>query len=197
MSQDKNTSLLKRLKADDQSALKIIFQAYYPALYRAIYRLVSDRGIAEDLAQDVFMKFWEKRHQINIQGELGGYIRQMGVNEALGYIRKNKKIEIKEISEYRNSSSSLTSTSGEDLYINNELQAEVDKAIETLPSRCKMVFMLSRFEDLSHKEISEKLEISPKTVENQITKALKVLKKVLKSYLGSFLLFLSSFLFLS
>jgi len=192
MSQDKNTNLLKRLKADDQSALKIIFQAHYPTVYRAIYRLLSDQGIAEDLAQDVFMKFWEKRHQINIEGELGAYIRRMGVNEALGYIRKNKKVEIKEITEQH----SPSTTSGEDLYMDNELQAEVDKAIEGLPPRCKAVFMLSRFEDLSHKEISEKLEISPKTVENQITKALKVLKKVLKSYLGSFLLLLSVFLFL-
>ena len=183
MPEDKNTNLLKRLKADDQSALKIIFQEHYPMVYRAIYRLLSDQGMAEDLAQDVFMRLWEKRHQINIKGALGAYIRRMAVNEALGYIRKNKKYHIEEIGEQH----SPISTSGEDLYMDNELQSEVNRAIDTLPPKCKTVFMLSRFEDLSYKEISQKLEISPKTVENQISKALKTIKKVLKSYLNVFL----------
>lgn len=185
MSEDKNRDLLQRLKLDDQEVLKIIFQEHYPMVYRTIYRIVSDQGIAEDLAQDVFMRFWEKRHKINIQGPLGAYIRRMAVNEALGYIRKYKKYTIEEVTDQHNK---LT-TSGEDLYIDNELQAEVNKAIDTLPPKCKRVFMLSRFEELSYKEISQKLSISPKTVENQISKALKTLRLALKSYLGSLLLF--------
>lgn len=187
MTPENNNDLLQRLKKDDKSALKVIFQEHYSVVYRAIYRIVSDLGIAEDLSQDVFMRLWEKRHKIDIQGVLGAYIRRMAVNEALGYLRKNKKYRIEEVADYH---SPLT-ISGEDTYLDNELQTEVNKAIETLPPRCKAVFMLSRFEELSYKEISQKLDISPKTVENQISKALKTLRKALKSYLSSFLIFCS------
>ncbi|BDS09862.1 RNA polymerase sigma factor [Aureispira anguillae] len=191
MLEDKNNDLLKRLRLDDQAALKVIFQEHYPTVYRAIYRIVSDQGIAEDLAQDVFMRFWEKRHKINIQGAIGAYIRRMAVNEALGYIRKHKKYTIEEMADHHSSAT----TSGEDMYMDNELQAQVNKAIDTLPPKCKTVFMLSRFEELSYKEISQKLDISPKTVENQISKALKTLRTALKTYLSSIVYILSFFLF--
>lgn len=189
MPEDQNKGLLKDLKANKQTALKAIFQAHYPVVYRTIYRLITDKGIAEDLAQDVFMRLWEKRHQIDIQGSLGAYIRRMAVNEALGYIRKHKKYNVEEIAEQH----SPSTVSGEDLYMDGELQTEINKAIETLPPKCKTIFMLSRFEDLSYKEISQKLNISPKTVENQISKALKVLKKALKLYLTSFFILFSIF----
>lgn len=185
-----NNDLLQRLKKNDKSALKVIFQEHYPIVYRAIYRIVSDLGIAEDLSQDVFMRLWEKRHKIDIKGALGAYIRRMAVNEALGHLRKNKKYQIEEVADYH---SPLT-TSGEDTYLDKELQAEVNKAIDTLPPRCKAVFMLSRFEELSYKEISQKLDISPKTVENQISKALKIVRKALKGYLSSFLIFCALYL---
>lgn len=189
MSENKNKDLLQRLKANDQTVLKIIFQEHYPTVYRTIYRIVSDQGITEDLAQDVFMRFWEKRHKINIQGALGAYIRRMAVNEALGYIRKHKKYTIEEVSDVHGSST----ISSEDIYIDSELQLQVNKAIDALPPKCKTVFMLSRFEELSYKEISQKLDISPKTVENQISKALKTLRTVLKTYLSSLLFFCTYF----
>lgn len=180
------TILLQGLKADDAAALKVIFQTYYAMVYRVIYRLVSEQALAEDLAQDVFVRFWEKRHKIEIQGVLEAYIRRMAVNEALGHIRKNKKYSFEEITE----SHSESAISSEDLFLDKELKSKVHQAIETLPPKCRAVFMLSRFEDLSHKEISKELNISTKTVENQITKALKVLKKALKNYLGALLFFL-------
>ncbi|BDS10348.1 RNA polymerase sigma factor [Aureispira anguillae] len=179
--EDTNNDLLQRLKLDDPTVLKVIFQKHYPVVYRAIYRIVSDQGIAEDLAQDVFMRLWEKRHEISVDGPLGAYVRRMAVNEALGYIRKHKKYTIEEVSDQHR----LATISSEDLYMDNELQLEIYKVIDTLPPKCKMVFMLSRFEELSYKEISQKLEISPKTVENQISKALKILRVHLKSYLSS------------
>lgn len=191
MPEDKNNDLLQRLRSNDQAALKVIFKEHYPTVYRAIYRIVSDRSIAEDLAQDVFMRLWEKRHKIEIQGLLGPYVRRMAVNEALGYIRKHKKYTIEEVAEHH----SASVISGEEVYMDNELQLEVNKAIDTLPPKCKTVFMLSRFEELSYKEISQKLDISPKTVENQISKALKILRTALKTYLGSFF-WIFCFLFL-
>lgn len=181
MSTKQDAILLEQLKANDQGALKHIFEQYYSVVYRAIYRLINDQGITEDLAQDVFTRFWEKRQQINIQGALGAYLHRMGVNEALGYIRKHKKFGIEEIEERHCPAIS----SGESAYMQEELRSEIHKAIKNLPPKCQQVFVLSRFEELSYKEISEKLQISPKTVENQISKALKVLRVTLKTYLTS------------
>lgn len=184
MPKDKNSILLERLKNNDQQALKTIFDEHYPTVYKAIYRLVNDQGISQELAQNVFIQFWEKRHKIQITGVLGAYLRRMGINQALEQLRR-KKHEIREISE---ADSGIT-TSAEDIYMDGELQAQINKAVETLPDRCKTVFVLSRFEQLSHKEIGQKLNISPKTVENQISIALKSLKKLLRNYLQSFLFF--------
>lgn len=181
--QHQYSDLLKRLKNDDATAMKVIFQQHYPMVYKTLYRILSDVMLAEDLAQDVFMRFWEKRQQIDIQGTLEGYIRRMAVNEGLGYLRKNKKYTIENIED----DTAETAPSIEDSYLDNELQHQIDHAVNSLPPQCRAVFVLSRFEELSHKEISEKLNISTKTIENQITKALKNLKTALKSYLASVL----------
>ena len=179
MLEQQQKELLQQLKADNKQALKGIFDEYYNTVFHAVYRIVSDRNTAEDLSQDVFMRLWEKRHQITINGPIGAYIRRMAINEGLGYLRKHKKYGIEEIQDQH---SPLT-TSGEDVYMDSELEQQIQAAIATLPPRCKAVFILSRFEELSYKEIGEKLDISPKTVENQISKALKILRTALKGYL--------------
>jgi RNA polymerase sigma-70 factor (ECF subfamily) len=78
--------------------------------------------------------------------------------------------------------------SSEEIYLQNEMQEHIDQTIDGLPHRCKLIFLLSRFEALSYKEISVQLDISPKTVENQISKALKIIRKALQKYSESPLL---------
>ena len=115
----------------------------------------------------------------------------MAVNEALGHLRKNKKYREEEL----DSNVSLgTDRSGEDQYMHGELQSHVTKAINSLPPKCRAVFQLSRFEELTYREIAEKMDISIKTVENQMGKALKILRRELGAYLN--LIFLMIFLFL-
>lgn len=189
MLEQQQKELLQQLSANNKQALKVIFDEYYDMVFYAVYRIVSDKNTAEDLSQDVFMRLWEKRHQITINGSIGAYIRRMAINEGLGYLRKHKKYGIEEIQDQH----SPLICSGEDAYIDGELEQQIQQAIATLPPRCKTVFVLSRFEELSYKEISEKLEISPKTVENQISKALKIMRAALKGYLA-FLLFFNPWL---
>ncbi len=184
MLEQQQKELLQQLRANNKTALKGIFDEYYNTVFHAVYRIVGDKDTAEDLSQDVFMRLWEKRHQITINGPIGAYIRRMAINEGLGYLRKHKKYSLEEIQDHH---SPLTS-SGEDDYIDGELEQQIQCAIATLPPRCKTVFVLSRFEELSYKEIGQKLDISPKTVENQISKALKILRAALKGYLALCLL---------
>jgi RNA polymerase sigma-70 factor (ECF subfamily) len=182
-------TLLNRLKGDDESALKDIFYKYHPAVYQTILKIVIESNTAEDLVQDLFFRFWEKRHQLDIQGELGPYLRRMAVNEGLGYLRKNKKYSIEDIEEQYN----LSADGGTDsLQLHNDLQKAVQDALTHLPPKCRTVFSLSRFEGLSYREIGEEMNISIKTVENQMGKALKVMRALLKDYLPALLIFFSS-----
>ena len=168
------------MQSDDKSVLKDIFQQFYAPVCAAIHRYIRDKNLVEDLAQNVFIRLWEKRHQINITSSLGAYLRRMAINEALGHLRKNKNIQIEEITPI---TPQKETENTEDIYLHQELQQQITLAINALPPKCRMIFQLSRYEDLTYREIAEKLEISIKTVENQMGKALRVLRERMKSYL--------------
>lgn len=174
------TEITNRLKANDKTVLKELFDQHYNSVCQTIHRFIRDRSLVEDLAQNVFIRFWEKRQRVNIQTSIGAYFHRMAINEALGWLRKNKGKETEEISP---NTQEKQTYSVEDDFLQNELQAQVTTAINTLPPKCRTVFQLSRFEDLTYKEIAEKLGISVKTVENQMGKALRVLRAELKDYL--------------
>lgn len=176
--------ILNLLKADDQETVKQLFYQLYPFLCQTIFRIVQDKAVAEDLAQDTFFKFWDKRNEINVQSSIKAYIRRMAINEALYYLRKNKKFQKDESDP---AEQGATTETVEEQFLQQELQDKIGSAIQTLPPRCQEIFRLSRFEDMSYKEIAYQLEISVKTVENQMGKALKLLRVALKEYLHTFL----------
>ena len=172
--------ILNRLKIGDKSVLKEIFQQHYSPVCAAMYRYISDRNLVEDLAQNVFIRLWEKRETIEITASLGAYLRRMAINEALGHLRKNKNVQIEEITPM---TSQQETTNTETEFLQTELQEQITNAINGLPTKCRAIFQLSRFEELTYREIAEKLEISVKTVENQMGKALRVLREKMKGYL--------------
>ncbi len=179
MQQLSQDDILTRLKSDDKAALKELFQAYYPYVCSSIYRIVKDQNTVEDLAQEVFLRFWQKRHQIQISSSVKAYLRRMAINEGLGYLRKKKVFE----EEINNETMGGTTQGAEDTYLNIELEDHIRLAVDKLPPKCRTVFQLSRFEELSYKEIAAQMDISVKTVENQMGKALKFLRSELKNYL--------------
>lgn len=165
--------------------MELIFRRYYQAVCMAVYRIVPNAETAEDLAQEVFFELWRRRSELRIDTSLPAYLRRAAVNKALNYIR-DQKIKWTDDSE-------LPALPGHQPGIQSEmeageLQALIDKYIEQLPEKCRLVFVLSRNEALSHAEIAEQLNISTKTVENQITKALRFLKAALGPYMGFLLL---------
>ena len=193
MEEPRNTDdiLAIQLKANDESAFQEIFRQHYPSVCKAIRRFIRELSTVEDLAQDVFVRFWEKRHQIEIKTSIGAYIHRMAINEALSFLRKQKKFQQDNIDDFSFSnkeSSSIEVMEGE------ELQVKIKNAIDSLPPKCRTVFLLSRHEELSYKEIAAKLEISVKTVENQMGKALRVMRMHLKDHLPGCSLLLVSWL---
>ena len=171
---------LAQLLQDDEKGLQSIFDRYYKYLVVTAFKVVNDDHQARDIVQDVFFDFWKKRAQHNINISLKAYLRRAVVNRSIDFLRKKKRIGTsEEITDYNQPSNTA---SIQDILETNDLQSALHAAIDGLPERCRQVFSLSRFEDMSHKEIAAKLDISVKTIENQMTKALKILRKVLENY---------------
>ena len=190
MPQEDQQNILPRLKAGDQAALKQLFDTHYPSLCNTVYRMMNDRPTAEDVVQNVFIKLWEKRAHLEINSSIGAYLRRFAINEAISHMRKHKKF----ISEPIEAGLPIQSAfqGAEEQLFEDEVQQQVARAIGELPPRCQTIFKLSRYEELTYKEIANQLDISVKTVENQMGKALKVLRLSLKNLLSLLILIFSS-----
>ena len=165
-----------------EGAIERIFKQYYSYICSAVYKILSDPSLTEDLAQDVFYELWRKREKIEINSSLKAYLKRAAINKALNYIR-SKKMKFAD-DEDNSAIINIPVSSHEGEFEAMELQDIINAAIDTLPERCRIVFMMSRHEEMSYKEIAAALEISIKTVENQISKALKILKKAVNPYLN-------------
>ena len=175
------------LAQDSDQAIVLIFRLHYRFICQAVYRVIPDQNLAEDLAQEIFLELWRKRDQLQVNTSLKAYLRRAAVNRSLNYIR-DRKISF-ELDDSQAPIASGLPTIGQQLEA-EELQRYIDQAIDQLPDRCRVVFVLSRFEQLSYAEIAESLDISVKTVENQISKALKLLRAALGPYLSAALMLL-------
>jgi RNA polymerase sigma-70 factor (ECF subfamily) len=131
--------------------------------------------------QEVFVELWRKRESLDIHTSLRAYLRRAAINRALNYLKANQKLDFDAAEQLVY----LADTSEQDIAAQDRQQSReqaLHAAIETLPEKCRAVFSLSRFEQLSHREIAERLGISVKTIENQITKAMKVMREALKNH---------------
>ncbi len=159
----------------DKKVFENLFKEQYDTLCKAVYKIIPDEAVAEDIVQEVFCWLWNNRSTLIIQGTLKYYLYQACINRSVSYLRKEKnavnraKLFTEEISGEKNSI---------DEYITlKETTKRVNQVIDSLPLACRTVFMLSRFEYKSYKEIGSELNISVKTVENHMVKALKYLRK--------------------
>ncbi|PSK88128.1 RNA polymerase sigma-70 factor [Taibaiella chishuiensis] len=176
------------VREGDTQAFVTIYNKYWEKAYTQAYWVVYDREVAKDLVQDLFVHLWDKRAQINIEETIGGYLKKAVRNRALNYIKKN------EVSRTHNKKISrqavVQSTSAEDFTHVKELKELYAGEIERLPEKMKEIYLLSREKELSVLEIATALSISEQTVKNQITTALKKIRKALELHYSLFYLFL-------
>ncbi len=169
---------LARLRQGDESALRSIFDQNYQMLLGEAFKITADRAVSKDVAQDVFLELWKRRETLNIQISLEAYLRRAVRNRALNFLKTQKKYLFDDFEIWENETNHEPAAS-EKFQENQELVEALHAAISDLPEKCRVVFTLSRFDDLSHKEIAARLDISVKTIENQITKALRTLREKL------------------
>jgi RNA polymerase sigma-70 factor, ECF subfamily len=171
-------SLTALLAADDAHAFENLFRTYYTELGRFAMKYLRDKETAEELVQDLFVDLWEKRHTLNITGSVKSYLYTATKNRSLNYL-KSKLAQLQQLGD---DSSELAAhhSNTESLYDQNELEQIIANGIEALPEKCRIIFQLSRHAGLSYAEIAQELNLSPKTVENQMGTALKKLRSYLE-----------------
>jgi RNA polymerase sigma-70 factor (ECF subfamily) len=174
--------LIMRLKSGDQTAFELLFHFYYPGLVIYSTQFTTDRAEAEEIVQDFFVRFWQKHQNILPADSLKNYFFSSVKNSSLNLL-KHRKIEEKYLKQLNDLSNSHL-VYNEDLYLETELQEKIKKAIDLLPEKCREIFIMSRINGLKNEEIATELNLSKRTVETQISKALKVLRVELKDYAG-------------
>jgi RNA polymerase sigma-70 factor (ECF subfamily) len=167
---------------------ELIFREHFTGLVYFAQKYLTDLDSSKEVVHAVFVKIWENRHQFEFDKPAKAYLFASVYNRSLNVIRNNKKfydtiddnspIESWDTGEYSDSMEVA------------ELESKIKIAIQKLPEKCREVFELNRFEGKKYQEIADHLNISVKTVEAQMSKALKVLKEELKDYLYLWVLFL-------
>lgn len=156
-----------------------LFHAHYEPLTRYAFSMMKNMDEAEDVVQRLFVKFWEKRNELSVQ-DSRAYLFRATYNTCLNELKRIKR----ESARYTDGTVEVSGTDiASHRVLGQELEDQLSSAMDKLPDKCREVFRLSRYEELSYKEISERLDISVKTVENHIAKALRIMREELAEYL--------------
>lgn len=169
--------LVKGLQDNKEEALTKIYNKYWEVMYMAAYNLVKDQSVCEDIVQEVFISLWQRREKLAIKTSLKSYLYTSTVYKVYDHFNKNKKMVKDEL--FDDFENKIETSNPETKLMHQELISYLDSVIDTLPDKCKEVYKLSRENMLSNKEIAEQLNISQRTVEGHISKALKILKESL------------------
>lgn len=167
--------LVSALKKGDKKAFEHIYDQMSEALYGYVYKRVKNREISEGIVQEVFMSLWSKRDELNITTTVKSYLYGMAKFQVLNYMR-GEKVRQKYFDNLSAFVLTQSSNPTEELLQLKDLKFLIEQSISQLPDKCQQAFRLSRYEHLSIKEIAEQMEISTRTVENYLTKALKHLR---------------------
>jgi RNA polymerase sigma-70 factor (family 1) len=169
--------LLTRLRAGDKEAFGLIYQQYWQLLFGMAWNRLKDRLVAEDVVHDVFASLWRNRQKQQIQC-LKSYLAT-----AVKYIilKELRKATLQQVYRDRHAMQPLMPVSDAALDARRILEM-LQKEVEALPEKCRLVFRFSREEGMTVKQIADEMDISPKTVQNQLNKALKHLRIVLKKH---------------
>lgn len=163
------------------------FKTYFKALHAYAITIVKDAMAAEEIVQNVFYKVWKNQEAIEIQQSLTAYLYRCVYNDGLNHL-KHEKVK----ATYQNYAAQHMSHSNNasERVRAKELETRLDAALKELPEQCRTIFQMSRFEELKYMQIADRLGISVKTVENQMGKALKLLRLKLADFLPASLILL-------
>jgi RNA polymerase sigma-70 factor (ECF subfamily) len=174
-------------KGINKAEFEKLFKEYFKALVNFANKFLNDPDASKEIVHDVFVSLWDKRDSIDPEKSIKSYLYTSVNNRSLNYIRDHKKFVNSDILLLNEHTAEQN-----DRFTEAEIQRIIQHTLENLPHRTREVFEMSRNEGLKYREIAERLNISEKTVETHISKALKALRINLKAYLTVLLLMLLS-----
>jgi RNA polymerase sigma-70 factor, ECF subfamily len=159
----------------------MLFRSHFAGLCFFAQKYVKDIDTAKEIVQDAFLSLWEKRDTIDMDRQVKSYLTMIIHNKCTNYLRDNRKFDtnilqienLLDVPEYESTDSLVT----------GELKVSIESAINELPEKCREIFVMNRYENLKYQEIADKLQISVKTVETQMSKALQHMRLRLAAYL--------------
>ena len=173
-----NSCLIQALKNDDDRSMDELFERYWEFVFDVVFKKLGDEEVAQDITQEIFISLWENRKTIDLTGPLTGYLYGAVKYRVINYFRSETRRNghHAELSYLMNLE--LSEKTDSKLLL-NDLNKEVETALDLLPERMRLVVSMSRQQDRSIREIASELGISAQTVKNQITAAMKILRESL------------------
>ena len=172
----------------DETAFEQVFKTHFKRLHAYAFTILRDEAEAEEMVQQVFFKLWERNENLSVTGSVTAYLYRAVHNESLNYI-KHQKVRSDHKLHIAYSMKNEAEQPAKEMQA-GELEKKIHSALNELPEQCRTIFQMSRFDELKYREIADKLGISVKTVENQMGKALKLLRAKLVDFLIFILLFI-------
>lgn len=189
------SDIVKGLIVGEEETYIFLFKEYYISLCSYSRRYVGRKDISEEIVSDTFLRIWENRDTITIITSVKAYLFHAVYNNSLNYLRNLKKEEVLDEYFLKNSSENIGFTTffeeiEEQSMTMEDIHEKIEVAVSMLPEQQQKAFRLTRFEGKKNKEVAEIMGLSIKTIEMHISKATLRLRKNLKDYLPSFLLYL-------
>ena len=188
----KNDQLIEQLKKGDATAFDALFDEYSQRLFAFAYKYLKSEADAEELVQEVFVRIWENRKLLKSDYSFKSYLFTIALNQIRKFFNK-RAIALRYVTEVKGSESNTDNTTIDSIEYSSILN-RIDELIEKLPERKKLIFIKSKKEGKSSKEIAEELQITVGTVDNQVSDALRIIRDALKNENLAILLFIALFI---
>lgn len=154
-----------------RNEMELLYIRYAPKIRRFAFSLLQDSTEAEDITQDVFLKLWEKRNELDSIGSVDSYLFRMTRNAVLNVIKHRKSVE-----KFESSGTAPVPSNPENDHVNKNIVDSLSETFKSLPENQKRIFMMNRLDDKTYEEIAEEMKISPRTVQYHISRVLKKFK---------------------
>ena len=172
---------MRSLPKSNEREFEQLFKEHFKSLYSYAYTIVKDEAAAEEIVQNVFYKIWDKNKQPDIRTSVKAYLYKAVYHDSLNYL-KHLRVRARYKSQVMHQHNDEGAPASGKVLL-KELEEKLREAMNGLPEQCRTIFQMSRFDGLKYQEIASQLGISMKTVENQMGKALKLLRVKLIDYL--------------
>lgn len=169
------------IATDTEAGFEHLFKTYFRELHAYAFSLLKDWDAGEEIVQALFLKLWEKNEWTNINTSIKSYLYKCVYHDSLNFMRR-EKIHLRYQTLTAHALKNETDDASNKIKL-SEAERHLDMALNKLPEKCRAIFHLSRFEHLKYQEIANQLEISIKTVETHMVKALRILRKEMQEFL--------------